>query len=76
MHEICARPSGGGLLLLVENDGPVVAPGPARAGAVGLDNIRARLAARLGSEADCNFGPRETGGWRSAVRIPVTHHDC
>ncbi len=73
---IRARANGTGLTLLVENDGPMVCQSTPRASAVGLANVRARLLARFGTEAECSFGPRATGGWRSAIRVPVTHRDC
>ena len=73
---IRARASSGAVLLLIENDGAIVTDAGPRAGAVGLANVRERLAARFGAAAECSFGPRATGGWRSAIRLPLTHHDC
>lgn len=73
---IRARTSGGGLLLLVENDGPLAAAGCERVGSVGLANVRARLVARFGSAAEFSAGPRDTGGWRAAIRLPIMHRDC
>ena len=68
---IRARTSGGGLLLLVENDGPPAAAASARQGSVGLANVRARLAARFGAAAEFSAGPRDTGGWRVGIRLPI-----
>lgn len=65
----------GKLCLLVENDGGEVAPeavdGDGSSTGVGLTNVCQRLTARFGSDASCEFGPRDGGGFRVALTMPL-----
>ena len=74
---IRALASPAGMLILVEDDGapqsgPCTCPGTG----TGLANVRARLAARFGDAADCAWGPRDAGGFRAALRLPLLKHAC
>ena len=67
-----ARREDGILLLDVEDDGQGLEAPKRRAGnGVALDNIRARLTARWGASATLELQPREGGGTRSRIKIPL-----
>ncbi|HEX2762641.1 MAG TPA: histidine kinase [Allosphingosinicella sp.] len=68
---IAAREEEGRLVLTVENDRGPPAPGDADGMGVGLANVCERLAARYGSEAECDHGPLPGGGWRVTLALPV-----
>jgi hypothetical protein len=66
---IRARVANGTLNLAVEDDADGA---PAFTGeGVGLKNVRDRLAARFGSGARVDYGPRDGGGFRVDLMIPV-----
>jgi hypothetical protein len=67
---IRARKDGDLLHLTVEDDAAgAVEPCP-RDG-VGLSNVRERLAAAFDGAARCSYGPRQGGGFRVELRIPL-----
>ncbi|MGH6786603.1 MAG: sensor histidine kinase [Novosphingobium sp.] len=70
---IAAREEYGRLVLTVDDDGPGAPAGPRPGLGIGLANVRDRLAARFGIEASLTSGPREEGGWRTVVRLPLVH---
>lgn len=70
---IAVREEYGRLVIEVSDDGPGCA-GAAGFG-IGLANVRDRLAARFGEEAQLACGPAEGGGWRCVIRLPVERHD-
>lgn len=65
----------GKLSLIIENDGAEVDPeqpnGDDASTGVGLTNVCQRLTARFGSNASCNFGPRNGGGYRVSLIMPL-----
>ena len=67
---IRARASNGSLHLTVEDDanGKIDSLRPA---GVGLSNVRQRLAARFDGAASCNYGPRDGGGFRVDLTMPL-----
>jgi LytS/YehU family sensor histidine kinase len=69
---IQARPSGTGLVLTVEDDGPGPAAASARSG-VGLANTRRRLAELYGHEGSLELlgGVNGHGGATVSVRLPL-----
>jgi two-component system LytT family sensor kinase len=67
---IAAREEDGRLILTVENDGGGEGEGEGGTG-VGLANVRERLAARFGPEADCEHGPLPGGGYRVTLAMPL-----
>ena len=69
---VSARREGNQLCISVEDDGQGL-DAPKRRGGSGLalDNIRARLTARWGLAATLELLPRDGGGTRSLVRIPL-----
>lgn len=75
-----AREEYGRLVVCVADDAPPRAKakrgGAAKAGGfgIGLANVRDRLAARFGAEASLSFGPIETGGYETQIRIPLVRH--
>ncbi len=71
---VAAREEYGRLVLTVEDDGPGAPAGPRAGLGIGLANVRDRLAARFGIEASLTSGPREEGGWRTVVRLPLVRH--
>ena len=67
---IRARTNGGSIHLTVEDDadgGTGSIPGDG----VGLSNVRERLAARFDGAASSSFGPRDGGGFRVDLIIPL-----
>ena len=71
---IVARQEYGRLVLTVSDDGPGV-PGQTRHGfGIGLANVRDRLAARYGADAQVVSGPVE-GGYRTELRLPLEIDD-
>lgn len=69
---IRAERTGEGMRIVVENDGEAGQPVPRQPGTgVGLANVCERLSARFGSAALCDFGPREGGGYRVVMTMPV-----
>ncbi len=71
---IAAREDFGRLVIEVTDDGPGAPAGQHGGFGIGLANVRDRLAARYGSEAGLTSAPREGGGWRSVIRLPLVRH--
>jgi len=71
---IRARDEDGFLHLVVEDDAQVTAPSAVGEG-VGLRNVRDRLVARFDGKADIRSGPRENGGFRVELTMPLPAHD-
>ncbi|MFG6431459.1 sensor histidine kinase [Roseateles sp. LYH14W] len=69
---VSARREAGALVLDVEDDG-LGLDGPQRrsGNGVALANIRARLAARWGAAATLTLQPRDGGGTRSRIQLPL-----
>ncbi|HET7083349.1 MAG TPA: histidine kinase [Rhizomicrobium sp.] len=69
---IRARAGNGALHLTVEDDadGAVEA---ARRDGVGLSNVRERLAAAFDGTARCSYGPRDSGGFRVELQLPLQY---
>ena len=70
---ISAREEFGRLVVTVSDDGPGAPAGGGGFG-IGLANVRDRLAARFGDDAQIVSGPIE-GGYRSELRMPLVSHD-
>jgi hypothetical protein len=70
---VTARREGGVLHIDVEDDGQGLG-GPRRrpGNGVALANIRARLTARWGASATLELLPRDSGGTRARLRLPLT----
>jgi LytS/YehU family sensor histidine kinase len=58
------------LRLTVEDDGAGEGPAPGGNG-LGLDNVRDRLAAHFGTGASLAAAPREEGGFRASLELPL-----
>jgi LytS/YehU family sensor histidine kinase len=72
---IRATEEAGRLNLVIENDGTAADPGDRKHGTgVGLQNVCQRLGARFGAAAECRHGPREKGGYRVSLTMPLVHH--
>lgn len=74
--QLCARRSGGRMILTVEDDGVGLGEGATatasnerRGNGIGLSNLRARLEALYGAEQRLELAPRKEGG--AAVRIEI-----
>ena len=67
---ISAREDHGRLVIEVRDDGPGGSQGKGGLG-IGLTNVRDRLAARYGDEANLNAAPLIEGGWSSVIRLPL-----
>ena len=67
---IRARANNGSLHLTVEDDADGAIDLTRRDG-VGLSNVRARLAARFDGAASCSYGPRDGGGFRVDLTMPL-----
>jgi two-component system LytT family sensor kinase len=67
---IRARANGATFHLTVEDDADGGARFP-RSGGVGLANVRERLATRFDGAASLTFGPREGGGFRCDLTLPL-----
>ncbi len=70
---IAAREETGRLVIEVSDNGPGAPHGKAGFG-IGLANVRDRLAARYGPEAELVAGPAEDGGWRAVLHLPLEQH--
>ena len=71
---IAAREEYGRLVVEVSDDGPG-APKDGKAGfGIGLANVRDRLEARYGQDANLLAGPIGEGGWRAVLRLPLERH--
>jgi sensor histidine kinase YesM len=70
---IKARKSGGSLHITVEDDAGGTIDSCPRDG-VGLSNVRERLAAAFDGTASCTCGPRDGGGFRVELQIPLQFH--
>jgi len=77
---IQAREDSAGLMITVADNGRPVDGGdlPAtEAGTgLGLRNVRDRLAARFGTEAQCRWGPLPGGGFGVTLTMPVVRNGC
>ena len=71
--KIGARAEGTMLFVSVEDDGPGTETGDPHGVGIGLGNVRERLEARFGDAAKLEFGPREEGGFRTTIRLPLEH---
>ena len=71
---ITAREDFGQLVIEVSDDGPGCTAGGSGGFGIGLANVRDRLAARYGDAASLIAGPRDEGGWRSVIRLPLERH--
>jgi two-component system LytT family sensor kinase len=67
---IRARAANGSLHLTVEDNAKGVIDASFREG-VGLSNVRGRLAAAFDGRAICSYGPRDGGGFRAALQMPL-----
>jgi LytS/YehU family sensor histidine kinase len=67
---IRARVNNGSFYLTVEDDADGTIDSARRDG-VGLRNVRERLAARFDGAASSSYGPREGGGFRVDLLIPL-----
>jgi two-component system, LytTR family, sensor kinase len=67
---IRARAEGGRLHLTVEDNAKGAVDVGFREG-VGLSNVRGRLAAAFDGLASCSYGPRDGGGFRVDLQIPL-----
>jgi len=67
---ICARKIEDMLQLVVEDDAQGTIDTCPKDG-VGLSNVRERLAAAYDGKASCSSGPRDGGGFRVELRIPL-----
>jgi two-component system, LytTR family, sensor kinase len=67
---IRARASNGSLHLTVEDDADGAIDLSRRDG-VGLSNVRQRLTARFDGAASCSYGPRDGGGFRVDLTMPL-----
>jgi hypothetical protein len=73
---IRARKGDGRLELIVEDDAQIVGKGIEEHGTgVGLRNVRQRLEARFGGAASCRHEPREGGGYRVALSMPLVGNE-
>ena len=67
---IRARKVNGSLHLTVEDDADGAVAVCPRDG-VGLSNVRERLATAFNGTASCNYGPRDSGGFRVELQMPL-----
>jgi LytS/YehU family sensor histidine kinase len=67
---IRARADNGSLHLTAEDNADGAIDSTPRNG-VGLGNVRERLAARFDGTASCSYGPRDGGGFRVDLKIPL-----
>ena len=73
---ISAAEEDGRLRITVENDrGPSAASGAEHGTGVGIANVCERLAARFGSEAECEHEALPDGGYRVTIRMPLNDDD-
>lgn len=68
---IRASEEGGRLVLVVSDDGPMTETGDPHGIGIGLGNVRDRLRARFGTEAQLHFGPRAQGGFETVLSMPL-----
>jgi signal transduction histidine kinase len=71
---ITARSHAGRLVLTVADDGPGKTGHEAGTG-IGLANVRSRLAARYGTDAHIESGPRPQGGYGTTLVLPLLPPD-
>jgi LytS/YehU family sensor histidine kinase len=69
---IRARAANGSLHLTVEDDASGAIGASFRDG-IGLSNVRGRLAATFGDLARCSSGPRDGGGFRVDLQMPLRY---
>jgi hypothetical protein len=78
--QIAAREDSAGLVITVSDDGGAVDATEPRAEqastGLGLRNVRDRLAARFGGEAQCRWGPLPGGGFTVTLTMPVVRNGC
>jgi len=67
---IRARKVNGSLHLTVEDDADGIVASSPRDG-VGLSNVRERLATAFNGTARCSYGPRDSGGFRVELQMPL-----
>ena len=72
---VAAREEYDRLVLTVSDDGPGAPASRDDGFGIGLANVRDRLVARFGDHARLVSGPREGGGWRTVIRLPLRRHD-
>jgi len=68
---IQGREIGRKLVVSVSDDGPMTDTGDPHGCGIGLGNVRDRLLARFGDEADLAFGPRPEGGFETVLTMPL-----
>jgi two-component system LytT family sensor kinase len=68
---IRASADGGAIHLSVEDDADNNGAANRRGEGVGLRNVRDRLLARFDGAADANYGPRDGGGFRVDLKMPL-----
>lgn len=68
---VIARREGNDLVVTVGDDGPGVPANKADGCGIGLANVRDRLRARYGDEADLSFGVLPEGGFATVLRMPL-----
>jgi two-component system, LytTR family, sensor kinase len=69
--EVSARESDGRLELIVQDDGGNAEAAPARGARVGLANVAERLRVHYEGNAALSSGPRESGGYRNVISLPL-----
>ncbi len=69
---IRARATNGSLHLTVEDDADGVIASD-RCDGVGLSNVRERLATAFDGTANCSYGPRDSGGFRVELQLPLQY---
>ena len=73
---IAAQEEMGRLRLTVSDDGDMP-PGDADKGnGIGLANVRDRLNARFGADAEISWHPVETGGFMVDMNMPIVRKGC
>jgi len=71
---VSAHADGARLIITISDDGPGKT-GTETGTGIGLENVRNRLAARFGNDAQVTSGPQPTGGYATTLVLPFTKHD-